>query len=281
MPPQKTYLETVRRAKKITKQITKALNITGPFNIQFLAKYNELKVIECNLRASRSFPFVSKATHYNFVEKAVLAMLGKEIIADYVTLDLDYVVVKAPQFSFSRIKGADPILYVEMASTGEVACFGDNLYEALLKSLMSTGFKLPQKNILVSIGHESNKINLLGAMTTLAKMGYNLIATEHTADFLEKYNIPCKKVYKLSSKKTPNISSYLKKEKLDLIINIPTRYNRKETSDGYRIRRKAADFNIPTLSNRQLAKTFVKALEWMDGDLSKLKVKDWKSYIRD
>lgn len=277
MPPQKTYLETVRRAKKITKKIVEALNITGPFNIQFIAKNNEIKVIECNLRSSRSFPLVSKATGYNFVDKAVRGMLGEKIDADYNTLDLDYVVVKAPQFSFSKLKGADPVRYVEMASTGEVACFGDDIYEAFLKSMISTGFELPKKNILVSIGRDSNKMNLLGAMTSLAEMGYNLIATENTADFLKKYNIPCKKVNKISTGKKPNVSDVLQKDSLDLIINIPTKFNRKETSDGYRIRRKAADFNIPIISNRQVAKLFVKSLErYKEKDLG---IEDWKHYL--
>lgn len=277
MPPQKTYLETVRRAKKITKQIIAALEITGPFNIQFIAKNNEIKVIECNLRSSRSFPLVSKATGYNFVEKAVKGMLGEKIDADYNTLDLDYVVVKAPQFSFSKLKGADPVRYVEMASTGEVACFGDDIYEAFLKSMISTGFDLPKKNILVSVGHDANKMNLLGAMTSLADMGYNLIATENTADFLKKYNVKCKKVYKISTAKKPNVADVLQKDSLDLIINIPTKFNRKESSDGYKIRRKAADFNIPIISNRQVAKLFAKSLErYKEKDL---KVESWDEYV--
>ncbi|MBU1119147.1 carbamoyl-phosphate synthase (glutamine-hydrolyzing) large subunit [Patescibacteria group bacterium] len=277
LPPQKTYLETVRRAKNTTREIINALNITGPFNIQFLAKNNDIKVIECNLRASRSFPFVSKATGYNFVEKAVLGMLGEDVGNNYNTLDLDYVVVKAPQFSFSKLKGADPVLYVEMASTGEVACFGNDLFEAFLKSILSTGFELPKKNILVSIGHESNKMNLLGAMTSLAKKGFNLIATEHTADFLKKYEIPCKKVYKISSTKKPNVSEYLTKDKLDLIINIPTKYNKKETTDGFKIRRKAADYNIPIISNRQVAKLLVKSIERKG--MKDLAIKSWSEYL--
>ncbi len=277
IPPQKTYLETVRRAKKIAKKIVTALEITGPFNIQFLAKNNDIKVIECNLRASRSFPLVSKATGYNFVDKAVKGMLGEKIDGDYNTLDLDYVVVKAPQFSFSKLKGADPVRYVEMASTGEVACFGDDIFDAFLKSMISTGFELPKKNILVSVGKESNKMNLLGAMTSLAKMGYNIIATENTADFLKKYTIPCKKVYKISSGKTPNVSEVVQKGSVDLIINIPTKFNRKEVSDGFRIRRRAADYNIPIISNRQVAKLFVKSLErYSEKDLG---IHSWDEYV--
>ena len=260
MPPQRTYLETIRRAKHITKDILKALKITGPFNIQFIAKDNKLLVIECNLRASRSFPFVSKVTGQNFIELAVRAMLGRDIRGNYRTVELDTVAVKSPQFSYARIKGADPRTGVEMASTGEVACFGDSYAEALLNSMMAAGLRLPKKNVLVSIGGAESKLKLLPAMQQLRDMGFTLYATEHTADFLQKNDIACEHVYKISAKKEPNVSDLLSHGKLDLIINIPTRAFAGESTDGSTIRRKAVDFNIPLITNRQLAEGFVSAL---------------------
>ncbi|MBI5457279.1 carbamoyl-phosphate synthase (glutamine-hydrolyzing) large subunit [Candidatus Kaiserbacteria bacterium] len=259
LPPQRTYLETIRRAKHITKDILKALKITGPFNMQFIAKDNHLLVIECNLRASRSFPFVSKVTGHNFINLAVRAMLGKDIAGHYRTVELDTVAVKSPQFSYGRIKGADPHTSVEMASTGEVACFGDSYSEALLKSMMAAGFRLPKKNVLVSLGKEENKIKMLPAVAVLANMGFKLYATEHTADFLRENNIPCEKVYKISSNIAPNVSGLFEGGELDLIINIPTK-GRENTTDGFTIRRKAIDMNIPLITNRQLAEAFITAL---------------------
>ncbi len=276
LPPQRTYIETVRRAKRITRAIVKALNITGPFNIQFIAKDNILQVIECNVRASRSFPFVSKVTGYNFIEKAILAMLGKDISGQYRTLDLDFVAVKSPQFSYSRIKGADPRSSVEMASTGEVACFGDTYSEAILKSMMAAGLRLPKKNILVSLGKEENKIKLLPAILVLAGMKFKLFATEHTADFLRTHGIKCEKVYKISTKKEPNVATLLNAGTLDLIINIPTRPGASESTDGFTIRRKAVDMNIPLITNRQLAEAFVTAISLRRED--ELQTKSWSEY---
>ncbi|PIR83605.1 carbamoyl phosphate synthase large subunit [Candidatus Kaiserbacteria bacterium CG10_big_fil_rev_8_21_14_0_10_51_14] len=276
LPPQRTYLETIRRAKQITQKIVKKLEITGPFNIQFIAKDNHLLVIECNARASRSFPFVSKVTGYNFIDLATRALLGKNIAGDYRTVELDCVAVKSPQFSYSRIKGADPRSHVEMASTGEVACFGDSYSEALLKSMMAAGFRLPKKNILVSLGQQENKIKMLPAMQTLADMKFKLYATEHTADFLQSHGIECEKVYKISHKKSPNVSELLEDKALDLIINIPTHAFGGESTDGFTIRRKAVDMNIPLITNRQLAESFVVALAEQRGN--GLKTKSWSEY---
>ncbi len=276
LPPQRTYIETIRRAKHIAKGIVKELNITGPFNIQFLAKDNRLQVIECNLRASRSFPFVSKVTGYNFIDIATRAMLGLDVAGNYRTLELDFVAVKSPQFSYGRIKGADPISYVEMASTGEVACFGDTYSEALLKSMMAAGFRLPKKNVLVSLGKEENKVKLLPGIQTLVGMGFKIFATEQTAEFLREKGVKCEKVYKISTAKHPNVSDLLEKGTLDLIINIPTRAFQRESTDGFTIRRKAIDMNIPLLTNRQLADGFITALAEQKGN--GLKTKSWEEY---
>ncbi|MFH1536824.1 MAG: carbamoyl-phosphate synthase (glutamine-hydrolyzing) large subunit [Patescibacteria group bacterium] len=276
LPPQKTYLETVRRAKKRTKAVLKKLNITGPFNIQFLAKENKIQIIELNLRVSRSFPFVSKVTKYNFAEIATKAILNKNVRADYKTLDLDYVAVKSPQFSYTRLKGADPILYVEMGSTGEVAAFGEGYQEAFLKSILGTGFKLPEKNILLSIGKHDNKIDLLPFIKRLEENNYKILATEHTADFLSENNVLNTKLYKIQSKKDPNVKDYLENKKIDLIINIPTKYNRQEISDGYLIRRMATDFDISLINNLQIAKIFINSL--INLRLKDLKIKSWDKY---
>lgn len=277
LPPQRTYLETVRRAKRITKEIIKALNVTGPFNMQFLAKENQLKVIECNLRASRSFPFVSKATKHNFIEIAVNAFLDKPEYADYKTLDLDYVAVKSPQFSYHRIKNVDPISYVEMTSTGEVASFGDTFSEALLKSMLSAHFRLPESTALLSIGGEENKVKLLAQVQKLQEMNITLFATEHTAEFLKKHNIPCTKVYKIHHKtKKPNVLDLLNKRIPHLIINIPSHALKNEQDDEFIIRRRAIDFNIPLISNMQIARAFIQAISLRA--LDDLKIKSWEEY---
>ncbi len=279
MPPQKSYLETIRRLKMRTRAIVKELEITGPFNIQFLAKGNRLKVIELNLRASRSFPFVSKASKYNFIEFATKAMLGNDIRGDYNTIDLDYVVVKAPQFSYSRIKGADPVLYVEMGSTGEVASFGDSYHEAVLKALLSAELQLPKKNVLVSIGRDEDKARLGKYIRQLHTMGYTIYATEHTGEFLkEKLKIPAKRLHKVSEKKSPNVLEYLEQGKIDFIINIPRQYNRKTVSDGFRIRRTAIDHNVALVANTQLAKTIIMALYDYNERNMGLQIKAWDEY---
>lgn len=280
LPPQKTYLETVRRAKQIAKQLAEKLEITGPFNIQFLAKNNDIKVIELNLRASRSFPFVSKVTGHNFIEIATRAALGDidsktKRQQQYQTLDLDFVGVKAPQFSFSRLRGADPVLSVEMASTGEVGCFGNTLEEAFLKSMMATGFRLPEKNILLSIGRSADKASFLEAAEKLQAMGYRLFATEGTHDFLKDHGVKTKCLYKVSEKKSPNLLDALKDGKLDLVVNIPRSYAHENLTDGYKIRRAAIDGNIPLLTNLQVAKLIVQSLaKWREKELP---ISDWAS----
>jgi carbamoyl-phosphate synthase large subunit len=281
LPPQKLYIETIRRIKDITKKIAAELSITGPFNIQFLAKNNLVKVIECNLRASRSFPFSSKVTGYNFIEIATLAMLKKKPLEyfrsqHYNTLDLDHVGVKASQFSFSRLKGADPVLGVEMASTGEVACFGDDMYEALLKAMISTGFTIPKKSILLSIGKIEDKAAFLQYAQKLVEQGYDLYATENTSRFLTENEIKNTFLYKIRSNMKPNLLDVLGQKVIDLVINIPKNYSREEVTDGYLIRRKAIDFNIPLITNLQLAQCLVEALQRYKID--DLKIKDWSEY---
>lgn len=282
LPPQKLYIETIRRIKTITKQIAKELQISGPFNIQFLAKKNDVKVIECNLRASRSFPFSSKVTGYNFIEIATKAMLDKPKDpmlnkSDYKTLDLDYVGVKAPQFSFSRLRGADPILGVEMASTGEVACFGKNLFAAFLKAMISVGLSPPKKNILLTIGRIEDKADFLSAAKKLRKLNFNLYATEGTSEFLKNNGVLNSVLYKVSTGKSPNILDYIASKKLDFVIDIPKNYTRQEITDGYTIRRKTIDMNVPLITNIQVAKIFVDAIERYK--LEDLEVKSWDEYL--
>ena len=276
IPPQKLYFETVHQIKRITKAIVKELKITGPFNIQFLAKENKVKVIECNLRASRSFPYISKATNYNFIEFAVKSILGHDIKGDYKTLDLDHVVVKAPQFSFSRLSGADPILGVEMSSTGEVACFGDTPEEAFLKSLLSTGFRMPKKNILVTLGDLEDKFEFYDSARKLNEMGFNLFATTNTYNLFKENGIKTRQVYKISEKKSPNILTYLEKKKFDLVINTPSAKQKFSEQDGFTIRRKAIDFNIPLINNIKIANIFVNAIYRYP--LEKLEIKSMEEY---
>ena len=282
LPPQKLYIETIRRIRHIAKEIAEHLNITGPFNIQFLAKSNKIKVIECNLRASRSFPFASKVTGYNFIEIATQAMLGKTKSKSYrkqhyQTLDLDHVGVKAPQFSFSRLKGADPVLGVEMASTGEVACFGDDLEEAFLKSLISVGFTLPKKNILVSIGKIQDKADFISAGQKLINLGFHLYATAGTAQFLQDNGVKSTLVYKDDEPESPNVLDYLAQNKIDFVINIPKSFARDEITQGYLLRRRAVDRNIPLITNLQVAKLIIDAIEKYS--LKDLKIKEWKEYF--
>ncbi|MFC1647409.1 carbamoyl-phosphate synthase (glutamine-hydrolyzing) large subunit [Patescibacteria group bacterium] len=282
LPPQKLYIETIRKIKNLTKKIAKELQITGPFNIQFLARANEVKVIECNLRASRSFPFSSKVTGYNFIEiatKAMLNMRNSKALnrTDYKTLDLDHVGVKAPQFSFSRLKGADPVLGVEMASTGEVACFGKNLHAALLKAMISVGFIIPKKNILLTIGRIEDKADFLASAKILHQMGFNLFATEGTSDFLNENGIKNSKLYKVSTGKSPNILDYLEEKKLDFVIDIPKNYTRQEITDGYRIRRTAIDMNIPLITNLQISKMLIEAMARYK--LEDLEIMSWSEYV--
>ena len=286
LPPQKLYFETIKRIRTITKKIAHTLNITGPFNIQFLAKNNAIKVIECNLRASRSFPFASKVTGHNFIDIAMQAMLGKVRSKEYRdknyrTLDLDHVGVKAPQFSFSRLKGADPVLGVEMASTGEVACFGDDMYEAFLKAMISVGLRLPKKNVLLSIGKIKDKADFLGYARKLLNLGFYIYATEGTHAFLAENGIRSKMVYKLfKAAREPNLSptmlDVLEKRAVDMVINIPKTYSKEEITDGYRIRRTAVDLNIPLITNLQVAEVLIDSIEKYG--LKDLKIKAWDEY---
>ncbi len=279
IPPQKTYLETIRRIKEIARKIARALMITGPFNIQFIAKHNEIKIIECNLRASRSFPFVSKVSGINFIDLAIRAMTDRPVPhSERSILELDYVGVKAPQFSFSRLRGADPILSVEMASTGEVACLGGDLEDALLKSIIATGFDLPKKNVLVSISGDHNRYDLLEAIRGLSDRGYNIFATDHTAQFLSRHGITNQLIYKVHQRREPNIITCLVERKLDLIICIPDEFNKKLLEDEYLIRRNAVDFSVPLLTNRQLTKLFIEAL--VKKNLDELEIKHWAEYQR-
>ena len=279
LPPQKLYLETIKRIRQITKQIARELHITGPFNIQFLARNNEIKVIECNLRASRSFPFSSKVTGYNFIELATQAMLGASprVMKKkyYRTLDIEHVGVKVPQFSFSRLKGADPVLGVEMASTGEVACFGDDVEEAFLKAMISVGFQMPKKNVLLSIGRVEDKAEFIDSARKLKEMGYSLFATSGTADFLKDHGIGAHKLNKIGEG-SPDLDDYLKERSIDLVINVPRNYSHEEMTAGYQIRRRTIDLNIPLITNLQVARLTVKAIAKYD--LEDLKIEAWDEY---
>ena len=260
LPPQGMYLETLRRTKRVTRAIARGLGIHGPFNLQLLARHNELSVIECNLRASRSFPFVSKATGYNFIEIAMRAMLGQDVRAPYQTLDLDHVAVKVPQFSFSRLKGADPVLYVEMTSTGEVACLGDSLEEAYLKALIATGFRLPKRTILLSVGGEKDKLKLLEGAAALADAGFDLMATSGTHLFLAEHGVLTRMVHKLSQRSRPTVVDLIRDRAVDCVINVPRREDERTVTDGYHIRRTAADMGVPLVNDAELARLFIRAM---------------------
>ena len=280
LPTQKVNSETLEKIKKITQKLSSALKITGPFNIQFLAIGNDPMVIECNLRASRSLPFVSKVSGVNFAKIATEAILGKSSKFEVRSSKFrDYVAVKSPQFSFQRIKGADPILRVEMASTGEVACFGDDVYEAFLKSIIATGVKLPQKSVFISLAGDENKIEFLESAGTLAKLGLKIFATEGTSKFLEKHKIKNAKLYKIHEKKKPNVLDYLNSKKIDLVINIFDPYFKKEFDDDYLIRRATIDYGVELLANMQTAKLFVSAIS--QKKLADLKILPWDYYLSD
>ena len=277
-PPQKLYVETMRRIKKVAGQIAKALHISGPFNIQFLAKNNDIKVIECNLRASRSFPFVSKVLKINFIELATRVMMGLPVEKPSKNeFDLDYVGIKASQFSFSRLQKADPVLGVDMASTGEVGCIGDDTSEAVLKSMLSVGYRIPEKNILLSTGGAKQKAALLDAARTLHDKGYNLYATGGSHQFLNDNGIPAVKVYWPSEgDKEPQALQMLHDKQIDLVVNIPKNLTATELSNGYKIRRAAIDFNIPLITNARLADAFIHAFCSMSVD--EIQIKSWDEY---
>ena len=277
-PPQKLYVETIRRVKKIARQIAKGLEITGPFNMQFLAKDNDIKVIECNLRASRSFPFVSKVMKLNLIEIATKVMLGIDVPKpDKSLFELDYVGVKAPQFSFARLLKADPVLGVDMSSTGEVGCIGENFYEAILKSMLSVGYNFPKKNILISSGPSRGKLELLNSARMLAERGFNIFATEGTHKFFRDNGIENTLIYWPDEEgQSPNTLDYIKQKKIDLVINIPKNHTNRELKNGYTIRRSAIDYNIPLITNARVASAFLYAI--CKYTLEDVKIKSWDEY---
>jgi carbamoyl-phosphate synthase large subunit len=277
LPPQRIYLETVKRIKRITRQLARSLDITGPFNVQFIAKDNDVKVIECNLRASRSFPFVSKVFKHNFIDIATRAILGAEIPPiDKSSLELDYVGVKSAQFSFSRLKEADPVSHVEMASTGEVGCLGEDVYDAFLKSFLSTGMRFPRANVLLSISGDENRFDLLDEVRKLGEMNFTLYATEHTGEFYRAHGIETRLVHKIHERREPNVLRLLSSKKLDLIISMPKDYGEIGTGDSYIIRRAAVDYSIPLINNVQIAKLFVNAIS--SRSIEDLEIKSWDEY---
>ena len=276
LPPQKTYIETMRKIQETGRKIAAALKISGPFNIQFIAKDTEIKVIECNLRASRSFPFVSKVSRVDFIGLAVEAMLGRPVKNRKSTLDLNYVGVKAPQFSFSRLKGADPTLGVEMASTGEVACLGEDVHEAFLKSLLSAGYVLPRRSILLSIGGRVQKHKFLAAARTLEGMGLALYATDGTSAFLKANGVPNTRLHKIHEHRSPNIRDHIAERKIDFVISTPDPERKAASRSGYELRRMAVDYSVPLLTNLQVAELFVQSLALKKAD--DLPIKHWAEY---
>lgn len=279
-PPQKLYVETIRRIKKVSQKIAKALNISGPFNIQFLAKNNDIKVIECNLRASRSFPFVSKVLKLNFIDIATRVMLGHDVEKPHKNaFDLDYVGIKASQFSFSRLQGADPVLGVDMASTGEVGCIGADTDEAILKAMLSVGMRVPSKGkgVLLSTGTPKQKADMLDAAHLLHNNGYALYATGGTHQFLTDNGIPAIKVYWPSQPDMqPQALELLHRKDVDLVVNIPKNLSETELTNGYRIRRAAIDLNIPLLTNARLASAFIRAFTTLPVD--DIEIRSWDEY---
>ena len=277
LPPQTLYIETIRRVKKIAAEVARELAITGPFNMQFLARRNDVKVIECNLRASRSFPFVSKATGSNFVAEATRRMLGVRRPVTNNSLDLDFVAVKAPQFSFDRLSGADPILGVEMASTGEVGCFGDDIHEALLHAMIASGFRLPKKGVLLSLGPIEEKYTLVDQIRMIAdELKLPIYATEGTSEALTAIGIPCHTI----SKHQANGNSamhHIDEGDIDLVINIPREYDEQGRPDGYLIRRRAVEAEVPLITDLQLARALIEALRRRES--KDLGVSAWQDFM--
>lgn len=277
-PPQKLYVETIRRVKRIAREIGKGLEITGPFNMQFLAKDNDIKVIECNLRASRSFPFVSKVMKLNLIEIATKVMLGIDVPKpDKSFFELDYVGVKAPQFSFARLLNADPVLGVDMSSTGEVGCIGENYYEAILKAMLSVGYKIPVKNVLISSGPSRGKVELLTSARMLQERGYNIFATEGTHRFFQDNGVKNTLLHWPDEEEnTPNTIDLIKEKKIDLVVNIPKNLTTRELKNGYQIRRNAIDYNIPLITNARVASAFIYGI--CKYKLEGISVKSWDEY---
>ena len=277
-PPQKLYVETMRRIKKVSAKIARELNISGPFNIQYLAKNNDIKVIECNLRASRSFPFVSKVLKVNFIDLATRIMLGEKVEKPAKSaFDLDYVGIKASQFSFSRLGGADPILGVDMASTGEVGCLGDDTDEAILKSLLAVGLRIPHKAVLLSTGTPKQKADMLDAAHMLHRAGLTIYATGGTCQYLNENGIPAVRVYWPSTPdQHPQAIDLLHDKAVDLVVNMPKNFTGTELSNGWKIRRAAVDLNIPLLTNSRLASAFIRAFTTLP--LDQIEIKSWDEY---
>ena len=271
-PPQKVYFETIRRIKRISRKIAQELEISGPFNIQFLARDNFVKVIETNLRASRSFPFVSKVLNQNFIEAATAIMIGKGFEKPVKSIfDIDHIGIKASQFSFSRLSKSDPVLGVEMASTGEVGCIGDDYYEALLKAMLSVGHRVPRKGILISSGDIRSKVELLPACQALKAKAYTLYGTKGSAAFLESHGVDCTVVNWPDNPESPNVIEYLREGRIDLVINIPKDLSKNELNNDYTIRRTAIDMNIPLLTNARLASAFIRAFTGMEVETMPIK----------
>ena len=276
-PPQKLYVETVRRIKRISREIARELHISGPFNIQFLARDNDIKVIECNLRASRSFPFVSKVLKINLIELATKVMLGIPVEKpDKNLFDLDYVGIKASQFSFNRLQKADPVLGVDMASTGEVGCLGDDTNCAILKAMLSVGHRIPERNILLSTGGPKQKVEMLQAARQLQRKGYRIFATGGTSRFLAENGVENTLVYWPSEDGQPQALDMLHRKEIDLVVNIPKNLTAGELTNGYKIRRAAIDLNIPLITNARLASAFINAFCTMSVD--DLAIKSWSEY---
>ena len=274
-PAQKIYMATARRIKRISARIAKELNISGPFNIQYLAKDNDVKVIECNLRASRSFPFVSKVLKKNFIDTATRIMLGEKVEkVDTSTFDIDYIGVKASQFSFGRLHKADPVLGVDMSSTGEVGCIGKDFDEALLTAMLAVGQTPPKKAVLVSSGDVRGKVDMLEACRMLDEGGFKIYATEGTAKFLNENGIEATAAVWPDEEGADNVLDLISQHKVDLIINIPKNHTKRELTNGYRIRRGAVDHNIPLLTNARLASAFVKA--FLSRPKENISIKPWQ-----
>ena len=276
-PAQKIYFETARRIKKVSKMIAQELNISGPFNIQFLAKNNDVKVIECNLRASRSFPFVSKVLKRNFIETATRIMLDAPYTQpDKSAFDIDWIGVKASQFSFARLHKADPVLGVDMSSTGEVGCLGDDFNEALLSAMIAVGNQIPQKNILVSSGAAKSKAELLEPCQRLTAKGYQIYGTAGTAKFLNENGVPATAVNWPDEPGDLNIMDLFSQHTFELVVNIPKDHSKRELTNGYKIRRAAIDHNIPLITNARLASAFIHAFCSMDE--KDIQIKSWQEY---
>jgi len=277
LPPQRTYIETTRRVKRIAAKVALELRINGPFNIQFMARENDIMVIECNLRASRSFPFVSKIFKINFIDLATRIIMNRPVNKiDASVFELDYVGVKAPQFSFTRLDGADPILGVEMSSTGEVGCIGDDFEDALLKSMISVGLRLPIRRVLLSTGPLEHKAAFLASTRVLKDSGVEFYGTRGTASFMGESGIPVTPVHWPLEGKSPDAVELIRKGEVDLVINIPKDASEEELLNDYQIRRAAVDHGVPLITNLQLAQRLARAL--CRKSLDSLEIRSWDEY---